>query len=198
MNKDEISGIILCGGKSKRMGKNKALLKLGQKTTIEHVIETLNKICGRIILSTNGPDLDFLPQAKVPDKYNNMGPIAGFYSTLLETKTEHNIIVSCDTPFISDSLLTYLLEQSKSYDLVLPVFKNQLQPMTGYFRKSFVQTIEKELAAENKKPINIFENSNLNSVEITSELDFYHEHLFFNINNPEDYEQAKIIYKSIS
>jgi molybdopterin-guanine dinucleotide biosynthesis protein A len=195
---NNITGIILCGGKNSRMGKNKALLELGGKLVINHVIEILTPICNEIILSTNNNELDFLPYKKVSDKRANLGPIAGFQSTLLESSTTHNLIISCDTPFVSTALLSYLLEKSENYDVVLPSFNNHLQPMIGYFNKNFLKIIDHQIKAGNVKPINIFENANMLKVEITKVLEFYNEHLFFNINTKEQYEEAKRIYRSIS
>jgi molybdenum cofactor guanylyltransferase len=191
------TGIILCGGKSTRMGKNKALLKLGVKTLVEHVADTLSVLCNEIILSTNSAELDFLPHKKVQDKIENIGPIAGFYSALLESKTDHNLIVSCDTPFISSALLSFLLNNSSGFDTVLPVLRDQLQPMVGYFHKNMVSVLESAFLAKNYKPINIFENSKLNAVEVNEDLPFYSEYSFFNINSQEDYEQAKVIYREV-
>ncbi|MDF1548282.1 MAG: molybdenum cofactor guanylyltransferase [Bacteroidales bacterium] len=191
------TGIILCGGKSNRMGKNKALLSFGKDTIIELVAKTLSTICDQVIISTNSNELYFLPYTKVADKLVDIGPIAGFHSSLLETKTEHNFIVSCDTPFISSALLLHLFNHSKNYDVVLPVFENHLQPMTGYFNKNIIKIIENQIEAGNIKPINIFENAKMNALKIDSALNFYHKYLFFNINSPEEYEQAKLIHKSI-
>ena len=66
--KEKVTGIILCGGKNSRMGKNKALLPLGSKTVIEHIVHTLSTICDELILSTNTNDLDFLTFKKVAEK----------------------------------------------------------------------------------------------------------------------------------
>ncbi len=195
---EKITGIILCGGKNSRMGKNKALLELGDKKIIYHLIETLRPICNEIILSTNNQELDFLPHKHVADKQVNLGPIAGFQSTLSESSTTDNLIISCDTPFISTTLLSHLLEKSENYDVVLPSFNNHLQPMIGYFNKNFLKIIDKQIYAGNIKPINIFENANMLKVEITKDMEFYKDYLFFNINTKEQYEVAKRIYERIS
>ncbi len=198
LNTNTITGIILCGGKNSRMGKNKALLELGGKLVINHVIETLEPICNEIILSTNNNELDFLPYKKVGDKHSNLGPIAGFQSTLSESSTNDNLIVSCDTPFISTTLLSHLFDKSKKYEVVLPSFKNHLQPMIGYFNKNFLKIIDEQINAGNIKPINIFENANMLKVEITKDMDLYNEYMFYNINTKEQYKEAKRIYASIS
>lgn len=194
----KVSGIILCGGKNSRMGKNKALLELGGKPVIMHLVETLKTLCSEIILSTNNNELDFLPYPKVVDHYKDIGPIAGFHSALGSSQTQDNLIVSCDTPFVSAKLLSYLLLRKKNYNLVLPSVARHLQPMIGYFKKEMVHTIEQQIKAGNRKPINIFENCKLLKIEISKALPFYNEYLFFNMNTEKDYQEARRIYQSIS
>jgi len=196
--REKITGIILCGGKNKRMGENKALLQLGSKTVIEHIVQTLSEVCDEIILSTNNNDLEFLPFRKIADEKKNLGPIAGFHSSLVASKTEHNLIVSCDTPFISAKLLSFLLNNNDNCELALPVFKEHLQPMVGYFNKNYAKIIKRQIELGNSKPINIFENSKLRRVAITEDLNFFKDYLFFNINTKEQYQDARRIYKSIS
>ncbi len=197
-NTENISGIILCGGKSKRMGKNKALLMLEEKHVIAYVIELLAQLCNNLLISTNSKDLDFLKIKTVPDEFQNIGPIAGILSALKQSKTDKNIILSCDTPFINKDIVKYMLANSKNYDVVLPVFNEHLQPMTGIFSKNIIPLIENEIKAGNFIPPRIFEKGNLNKLKIDKNLKGWHKHLFFNINNPTDYEKAKEIIKNIS
>ncbi|MCF6240761.1 MAG: molybdenum cofactor guanylyltransferase, partial [Bacteroidales bacterium] len=98
IDKNNITGIILCGGKSKRMGSNKALLQLNGKCIINYVTELLSNFCNEIIISTNSHELAFLKTELVADEFQTIGPIAGIYSALKHSKTEKNIILSCDTP----------------------------------------------------------------------------------------------------
>lgn len=194
-NTNKISGIILCGGKSRRMGKNKALLKLKGKYIIEHVYELLSTICNDIIISTNTNEINFLKAMFVADEIENIGPIAGIYSALKYSKTKKNIILSCDTPFININILKYMLKNAGSYDVVLPVFENYLQPMTGVFDKKLTELIEKEIKTGNYIPPKIFEKANLNKLKIDKNISGWHKHLFFNINSTADYEKAKQIVK---
>lgn len=191
----QVTGIILCGGKSKRMGKNKALLKLDGKYIISHVIDTLLPFCDEILISSNKEDLDFLGYPIVNDIYDNIGPISGIFSALLKSKNEVNILLSCDTPFINKHLLTESLSIINEFDVVLPEFDNFLQPMTGAFKKAIIPTIKREIMKGNYIPPRIFEKCNLNKLKISSSSACYDEHLFFNINSPEDYLKAQEMIK---
>jgi molybdopterin-guanine dinucleotide biosynthesis protein A len=193
-----LTGIILCGGSSKRMGTNKALQKLGCLTFIEHISNVLKEMCLSIIISTNTNELDFLSFKKVKDKHHNIGPIAGIYSALSDSETEENLIVNCDTPFITQDFLKYLVANSSGYDLVLPFYKGHIQSLTGSYNKSILPKIEKEIENQHFKPIQMFKSFNLNILTIDDSLFFYKDSLLFNVNTQEDYIEACRIYQNIS
>jgi len=198
MNKKQITGIILCGGKSIRMGQNKALMRLDNIPLVEIAINKLKKICDRILISTNSPELDYLPYQKVTDKIEGIGPIAGVYSSLHQSETEHNLIITCDTPFVSSEIMEYLFLQSAGYDIVLPEFKGKLQSLTGYFNRSLLDFIEQEINSEHYKPILMFQQSKLNVIKIDETDKDFGEHLFFNINSMDDFQEASRILANIS
>jgi molybdenum cofactor guanylyltransferase len=184
------TGIVMCGGLSKRMGQNKALLKMGNFTIIELVIEVLKPLCNDILLSVNNHDLDFLPYRKIKDQFDDIGPISGIYSTLKESNSDENFIISCDTPFINSGLLTLFQSCSSNYDIVLPVYNNKIQPITGYFTKKALREIEFQIELKNYVPVNIFEKCNTNFIHIDDLVLPNANRLFFNINNIEDYQEA--------
>jgi len=191
----QITGIILCGGKSSRMGQNKALLKLNGKYIISYVIELLQPFCKEIIISTNTNELDFLQHRKVNDIYNDIGPISGIFSSLLKSTTNKNIVLSCDTPFINSNLLSELLSHSHNFDIVLPEFNNYLQTMTGFFSKNIIPVVNKEIKNKNYIPPKIFEKCKLKKLEINSKKRYFNKNIFFNINSLKDFSKAKEIMK---
>jgi len=191
------TGIILCGGKSSRMGQNKALLKIKDKYIISYVIEMLQPFCDEIILSTNTNELDFLGYKTVNDIFENIGPIAGIFSSLLESKNTKNVILSCDTPFVNELLIHEMFSYLHTHDVVLPELNGYLQPMTGVFKKDIIPMINTEIQKGNNIPPRIFEKCNLKKLKIEANARYYHEHLFFNINKPEDFEKAKEIMNKI-
>ncbi|MBN1251816.1 MAG: molybdenum cofactor guanylyltransferase [Bacteroidales bacterium] len=193
MEKINITGIVLCGGRSIRMGENKALLKLNNKFIISYVIDSLKEFCDEIILSTNSNELDFLNLKTIADEYKNIGPIAGILSGLESSKTDLNIIASCDTPFFSSDLINFLLKFSNQNEIVIPEFEDFLQPITGIFKKSVIKTIKQEIELGNHSPQKIIKKANLKIVKIDNSLNFFNNKLFMNINTKEDYENAKQI-----
>src|SRR3954453_3010010 len=116
------AAIILSGGKSSRMGTNKALLKINEKTNIERIADTLKLSFNDIILVTNHPeDYQFLGLKMVSDYYPDKGPLAGVHAGLLSSTYDTNFIVACDMPFVSGELAEVLVQKCGDYDAVIPV-----------------------------------------------------------------------------
>jgi molybdenum cofactor guanylyltransferase len=190
MDRNSITGIVLCGGKSQRMGSNKALLQLGKYNLLEHSINLLQQFSDTILISTGNANLSYNNLKTVTDVFENIGPISGIYSSLSASKTEHNIIVSCDMPFISPECIAYLIARINQNHIVLPQIDGFVQSLTGYFNKQIVKKIEAEIEKNHFKPIQLFRQLNAKIISIEKSLPFYSEHLFFNINTEEDYKRA--------
>ena len=193
-----ITGIILCGGKSSRMEMDKSLLKLGDYNLVEHGILLLENFCENILISSNSLGDENFDHPVIPDKIEGIGPLAGIYSCLLNSDHEHNFIISCDTPFLSKATVSYILENSEDYDIVLPEFIGYIQPLTGYFNRRILPVLEKEIQRSHFKPIQLFKSLNLKVLKIDETLTFYKNYLFFNINKRADYDEACRIYNNIS
>ena len=97
---DKITGIILAGGVSRRLGyRNKALLKIGHKSVIEHIIAALAEVTEDILLITNSPgEYEHLGLPMFEDILPGSGSLGGIYTGLKVSKTHHNLIVACDIP----------------------------------------------------------------------------------------------------
>jgi len=116
------SAIILAGGKSSRMGTNKALLKINEKTNIERMADKLKLFFDDIILVTNDSEqYEFLELKTAADHYPGMGPLAGVHAGLLASDYDLNFIVACDMPFVSAELAEALVNSCGHFDAVIPV-----------------------------------------------------------------------------
>ena len=190
MQETKPTGIILAGGKSIRMGEDKALLKIGNSTFIESIYNTLKPICSELIISTNNPQVKIKGIESIPDEIENIGPMGGIYTCLKYSKSKKNIIISVDTPFINTELLQYLLERSKETKVTICKHYEKLHPLIGIYSVEFLKILEKDISEENYKTILAVKKSNHSIINITRDLPFYHPGLFLNINNPEDLKRA--------
>lgn len=198
----DVTGIILIGGKSTRMGENKALMNLGSKTVIERMVDIVRPLFPNIILITNTPEVyKFLQLPIFCDVYMYRGPLAGIHSALLHSTTEKNFIISCDVPLMSARMINYLINYITGKPVTICEAAGYTQPLAGVYNKSILSQAEKYLddfEIENSdKPENEKKKCRLHSFLDTIEiellhpesLDFYSDDLFFNMNSPEDYNK---------
>jgi molybdenum cofactor guanylyltransferase len=184
-------GIILAGGKSSRMGKNKALLKIDGKTVIERIANELQKIVSDIIIVSNHfEDYQFLNLPMTEDRLKEKGPLAGIQAGLAESKNKKNLIVACDMPFISAELGAVLLQTLEQYDAAVPEVSGKLHPLFAAYRKETIEVMNRALEDEKLKIRHFLQMVN---TKILTEEDFpfpLNEKFLFNMNRPEEYEQA--------
>ena len=195
------TAIILAGGKSSRMGTNKALLQLNGKTVIEGIVEKLEKLVDDTIIVTNTfEDYAFLHLPMIEDKRKGMGPLAGMEAGLAATKTERNLIVACDMPFISVELGRYLLSCLGEYQGAVPEISGQLHPLFAAYRKDVNKAVT-QLLQENQLRIRHFLHHihvKIVKKELLQSLELENEgHYFFNMNNPDEYHKALNMFKDI-
>ena len=116
-----VTGVILAGGMSRRMGKNKALLQLGEDSLIGHVIRRMHLITDELLLITNSPaEYAHLDLPMHEDTVPNTGALGGVYTGLTYASHDAVLCVACDSPFLEPKLLTYLLSVLGEYDAVMP------------------------------------------------------------------------------
>src|SRR5690606_23061938 len=110
VDKKHITGIILSGGKSSRMGSEKGFMSYNGKPFIQHSIEALKPLVMEIIIVSNNVDYDVFGLKRIEDVMENAGPLAGLYSGLHQSKTDYNLVLSCDIPLINTSILQRLVD----------------------------------------------------------------------------------------
>jgi len=197
----DVTCVILAGGKSSRMGQNKALMKLGGKTVIERMIDIVEPVSKEKIIITNSPeDFRFLGLPIFEDIYKYKGPLIGIHSGLLHSDTERNFVLSCDIPLMTAEMINYIIEFPTSRPVTICEAAGYLQPLAGVYSKKIFNSLDEHLKnydghksdGKPKHKNNCGMHSYLNSIapEIIrpENLDFYSDDLFFNMNSPNDYE----------
>jgi len=118
---EKASAIILAGGKSRRMGTDKAWLELNGEPLIVHVMERVQQVADEILISANDPARFAALAARViPDAFPDAGPLAGIYAGLDAAKHDAALVVACDMPFLNVGLLEYMLSFAGDFDVALP------------------------------------------------------------------------------
>ncbi len=186
------SAVILAGGKSRRMGRNKALLEFDGETLIQRLYHTLETAFDEVLISANDPETyDFLDATFVPDIYEAGGCLAGLHAGLLSARGESCFFAACDMPFLNVELVRYLGSFSAEYDLVVPVSRSGLEPLHAFYSRNCLPHIERQLDEGNLKVIEFFDKVRAREITV-DEMNEYdpHELSYFNINTQAEYDSA--------
>lgn len=196
---NDITGVILAGGKSSRMGTNKSFLKLGNQTIIERIAELMKSIFTDVIVITNTPDeYRFLNLPLYEDIYKWKGPLAGIHSALKHTQTEKIFVLSCDVPLMAKEMIQYLVEYKSEKQIVFCEAAGYHQPLVGIYSKEILSEIEKFISDNemNDKSFHQFLKKVDAEIIHPEKLPFYKDEIFFNVNRPEDYNKILILFYS--
>jgi len=134
--KTNITGIILAGGKSSRMGTDKGFVMLDGHSFMSHIIKAVKPLVKDIIIVSDNPDYDFFNLKRVEDIMTDAGPLAGLYSGLHNSQTENNIVLSCDVPLINTTVLNILIADIKNdIDIVQLESNHKTMPLVALYKK---------------------------------------------------------------
>lgn len=208
------SAVILTGGKSSRMGSPKALLLFDGEPLVVHVTRALRSLFGDIVV-VGGPGEEFvellrllssqpnkLKQPNEPkvtlirDEVSHQGPVGGIYYGLSVAAGEFCFVTSCDVPFLSARLISYLVSQISDYDVVVPYWQERFQPLCAVYRKSVTPLLKEQLDRGELRPIFLYEKVRTRKVTEAEIRRFDPEgSSFFNMNSPEDYRAALALWE---
>ena len=197
----DITGIILSGGSSSRMGTDKGLLKFGSKSLIERSASLMSRIFKNILISTNDSEsYSFLSLPMVEDQYKGYGPVSGIHAALVESSTDKNFILSCDMPLISEEMIRYIVEHNSEKPISVPSASGRSQYLCGVYHKSLIDIIEKMIRDSSESEKNngkssvsvkqLIENAGADIIDAES-LPFFNENIFFNMNTSQDFDFIK-------
>ena len=192
-----VSGVILAGGKSRRMGGSpKALLPFGGRPLIEHIAETLRSVLPDCLVVTNTPELyGFLGLPMVGDVFLEGGSLGGIYSGLRAAPGDAALCVACDMPFLSAPLVAHLAGRAAEADVVIPDADGDLQPLHAVYGKTCLPAMERRLRAGELKVVGFFDDVRVLRVPTEAVERFADPALaFMNLNTPEDLARARALW----
>jgi len=197
----DVGYIVLAGGKGLRLGQDKALEVIGDRSLLEWVVFHLSSLKDNIIVVTASKrsffQLGGYPKLKVvADICPNKGPLGGIYTGLRTSGSFYNLVVACDMPFLNQALLRYMIQVSAGFDLVVPRLGDMVELLHAVYSKGCLAPIESLLKQGNLSLRQLFTLVKVRYIE-AEEIDrFDPEHLsFFNINSQADLERAKRLVK---
>ena len=201
---DDITGIILSGGKSTRMGENKSLLKIGNKSIIESVRDLMQSLFPNVILITNNPEeYQFLGLKIFEDIFFSMGPLAGIHSGLTYSSTAKNFVISCDIPLMTAQMISYLVSYKTDKLITIAKADGFIQQLCGVYDKECIPyaleilsdkiNFDEKNPKQKKRGCKVLGLINVVGAEIINAeiVPFYKKNIFFNMNKKEDFNFIK-------
>ena len=191
-----LTGFVLVGGASSRMGRPKASLQLEGESMLERQIRLLRSVARMVAVVGGSPDfLDAFDVPQVPDAVADRGPLAGIYTALLESRTEFNLVLGCDLPLVSRRLLGYLASRARACgsDVTVPCSRDgRLQPLCAVYSRRALYAVRTRLLLGENKLSGFFPSVRCTVIPWRELADAgFRAPVFDNMNTPDDYEYAR-------
>jgi molybdopterin-guanine dinucleotide biosynthesis protein A len=191
-----VGGIVLCGGRSSRMGRPKAWLPFGGELMLPRVVRVLREVVDPVVVvAAPGQDVPPLPDGVeiVRDEVEGRGPLAGLAGglTALAGKADAAYLTSCDVPFLTSAFVRRVIDLLGDRSVAVPRAEGYFHPLAAVYRISVRPLVEELLAADRLRPVFLFEAVPTRTIEppelfdIDPALDSLR-----NLNTPEDYADA--------
>lgn len=138
-----MTGIILCGGQSKRMGRQKAFLPFAGSTLIEHSVDLMHDVFDEVLLVSNNPDeFEHISANLVRDIIPRRGPLVGILSGLLVAKHQHCFVMPCDMPLVDEELIRAMAARRQETDLLVYSCDGNLEPLLAIYSRKLIEALE--------------------------------------------------------
>jgi molybdopterin-guanine dinucleotide biosynthesis protein A len=190
----DLTAFILAGGKSSRMGKDKAFVEFEGRTLLARALDLAASVASEVcIVGRREKFAAFAPV--VEDVFRECGPLGGIHAALRHSKTDINLMLAVDTPLLSWALLQYLIreaEKSAEVAAVVPRGKEGWQPLCAIYRREFADAAEEALRAGQNKIGWLLDKVRVRAIE-QEELDRagFSPAIFRNLNTPEELKEVQ-------
>ena len=191
IDKKDITGIILAGGKSSRMGTDKGLLMLNNNPFAQYSIEALKPLVSDILIVSDNADYDVLGYKRINDNFKDAGPVSGIYSGLNASSTSYNLVLSCDIPLITTEVLQLLINATETpFEIIQAESIGKSMPLIAIYKKQ-VKDIFLKCLQNNERRLRFAMQSCLYKNVV---LEKAFQHTAKNVNTLEDYKTLKHAY----
>lgn len=194
-----VSALILAGGRSTRMGRDKALLPHPEQreiTFVVHLIVQLSRYCQEVLLVARNAEQaqEYAPHVSVPiitDLTPDIGPLMGIYSGLRAIHTSHALVTAVDMPFIQPQMIAFLLSQPRDESLIVPIVNDNPQVLFAVYPRAVLPIMAERLQAGLRGPRALLSAVPVRTIA-EEQLRRVDPQLrsFVNINTPEAYRQT--------
>ena len=191
----EVTGILLAGGKSRRMGEDKRHLVVGEQTLLERGLAVLRSTFQHVlvVIAQDSPPLG-VDARVVRDLVPDCGSLGGLYSGLMQATTPWVFVVACDMPFLNQAAIAQFTSRRTTADIVMAKLDARLQPMHAIYSKQCLPVLEQMIRARQLKIQEMVSQSSLR-IRYVTEADLFtidpSGRSFYNVNTLADLEAAR-------
>ena len=193
INKKNITGIVLAGGKSTRMGTDKGFLLLKNKPFIHYSIDALKPLVSEILIVSDNPDYDTFGFKRVNDITKDAGPVSGIYSGLETSSTQYNLILSCDIPLITSEILKKLIECiDDTSDIIQIECKGKTMPLIALYKRQCMKVFNKLLQEDERRLRVVVSQCNVKNMPINIK----EHYVTTNVNTKDEFKHLEDAYNN--
>jgi molybdopterin-guanine dinucleotide biosynthesis protein A len=146
----DVSCVVLAGGESRRMGRDKAQVQLAGSSLLERVLHVVRPLFDDVMISRRSQDGELNGVHIIEDQLDGRGPIIGLCSALQQARHSFVFVTACDMPFISAGLITYLSSFHSDFDIVVPVREGRPEPLFAIYSKSCLDELLERVKQGNR------------------------------------------------
>ena len=186
-----VTGLLLCGGKSSRMGSPKSLLPFENSTFVEHRLQTLRQLFQEVLIVANSPaEYDAFGASVVKDIIPDRGPLVGILSGLLVSRHEHCFVIACDMPLVDNKLIRKLCAGRRENDADAVVVRHEqgLEPLLAVYSRRVIERLEDYIFSGRSRAQDFLATINCSYFDLQSPGNGLP--VYFNVNTPTDYARV--------
>ena len=188
-----VSAAVMAGGKSRRMGRDKAWIDLGDgRPIVQRAIDVLREVADDVFLVANDERYRALGLRVVPDRWPDGGALGGIGTAIGAAEHDRVLVAACDMPFPSGAVFRLLIERSEGADVVIPRVAGEYETFHALYTRACLPPIERALAAGKMRIVSFFDEVRVRAID-GAELRVVDPDLraFTNLNTPEELEAAR-------
>lgn len=186
-----VPAVILAGGRSRRMGRDKLTLDINGTTLVETVVSRFAEEFAEVYLSV--ADADKYPDItvrKITDVYPDVGPMSGLHAALSGVEAEAMFVTAADLPYACPQAAKRIIELGAGYDAcIIRLPDGKLEPLFGYYAKSLLPRCEEAIRAGRYQVLELYRGANVRYITVSELGNLWSDKLIVNINTPEDYDK---------
>lgn len=193
-----VSGFVTAGGRSSRMGRDKAWLELDGQTMIERIIAAIKPVTAKVAIIANSPEYARLGLPVYPDTQTDIGPLEAIRTALTNASTARVLLVGCDMPFVTKELFSFILNLKGDYQAIVPVGTDErLEPLCAVYSTGALESVTRLIESGGRKVSLLFEQIQTRLVTFDEIDHLPGSELFFeNVNTQEEYLRAlEVLHK---